>query len=240
MRRPLRKTPKALNRAIKAIVRRQMETKMNQDTPSAKNIFNFITNTEVFSLFPVISQGTGQASRVGNKISPTYFQLKLAIIAANMNGVYVGASSTYFDIYIFKWKGANQEGGQPASSDMTQFLQDDNSAQSYDGQILDGLRPVNSDMFTLLKKKRITLNNIFNTTVGQMAGYYQSVSPQRTLTFNLTKYLKKTLIYDDNNTNVINDNMYIAIGGTQTDGTNVTTSVMGSYQFFTNLKYKDA
>lgn len=237
-RRPLRS--KSLRRTIKAVVRRSMETKMNQETPSQKNIYNFITNTEVFNLLPAISQGIGQANRVGNKINPTYMTLKLAILCANMNGVYPAASSTYFDIYIFKWKGCNQAGGAPTLTDMGGFLQDDNSSRGYQGQVLDGLRNINEDEFRLIKKRRVTLNNIYNTTVGQMAGYYQSTNPQKTMTFNLTKYVKKMLLYDDTQTTVMNDNLYIGIGGTQCDGTNVVSSVMGSYNFFVNFKYKDA
>lgn len=213
---------------------------MNQETPAAQLISSTITNTEVFNLLPAITQGTGEASRVGNRIRPTYMQVKIAIIAANMNAVYSGASSTYFDLYIFKYKGANQGGGVPTATDMNKFLQDDNTSQSYNGQILDGLRPINSDLFTLIKKRRLTLNNIFNTSVLNMSGYYQSVNPQKTLTFNLTKYLKKSLIYDDNSSLVMNDNMYIAIGSTQCDGTTVAGFSTGTYQYFTNLKYKDS
>jgi len=242
-RKPLRQNKlksKSLRRAVKLMVRRQLETKENQETPSAKNIQNYINETNVFSLLPIISQGTGQSGRIGNKISPTYFTVKVAIICANMNLIYTGASSTYFDIYIFKWKGSNQEGGAPTSTDMGRFLQNDNSASSYEGLILDGLRPVNSDMFTLIKKKRVCLNNISVTSVATMSGAYQSTQPQRTLSFNLTKYIKKTLLYDDSATSIINDNMYIAIGATQCDGQSTVGYASGSYSFFTNMKFKDA
>lgn len=231
---------KVLKRTIRQVVRRSAETKLNQHTQGITNIYQPISNTEVYSLLPVISQGTGQSNRVGNKINPTRFTLKVAIICNNLNGVYVGASSTYFDIYIFKWKAANEAGGAPTSADMAAFLQDDNATQAYDGQVLDGLRPINADKFTLLAKRRITLNNIYNTTVGQMSGFYQSTAPQKTLSFNLTKHCKKTWIYNDTSTQVANDNMYIGIGTTQTDGTIVYSNVVGTYQFITNLSYKDS
>lgn len=230
---------KRLKKVIKQVVRRAAETKSNQHTSATLNIFQPITQTEVFSLLPVISQGTGQANRIGNKINPIRFTVKLAVFCNNLSSYYVGPSSTYFDVYIFKWKEANQAGGVPQNVDMTQFLQDDNTAQSYDGQFLDGLRPVNSDKFTLLAKRRITLNNVYNTTVGQMSGYYQSTAPQKTLYFNLTKHCKKTWTYNDTTTSVANDNIYIAIGTTQCDSTNLGANVIGYYQFISDLQYKD-
>ena len=104
------------------------------------------------------------------------------------------------------------------AADMAKFLENDNTADSYNGQVLDGLRPVNKDIFQLLVQKRILLNNIYQTGVLNMSGAYQSTSPQRTMTFNLTKHIKKMWTYDDNNQLPTNDNIYLCIGSTQSDG----------------------
>lgn len=229
-----------LKKLVKSVISRTIETKSNQTTSSQQNIFQAIDNLAVFNLIPVISQGTGESDRIGSRIQPTRFTVKLSIFCNNMNGLYVGASASYFDIYIFKFKGSQNYSGPPTNTDMVKFLQNDNSTDAYNGQVLDGLRPINDDLFTLCYKKRITLSNIYFTTVGQMSGYYQSTNPHRTLYIDITKHIKKHLIYDDINTAPTNDNMYIAIGSTQTDGTSLAGQVIGSYYFITDLKYKDS
>lgn len=229
-----------LSKVVKKVLRRQLETKSNQSTPGTLYIYQTITNNEVNNLVPFIAQGVGQADRIGNKITPTRFVVKLAIFCNNMNAVVSGASSSYFDIYIFKYKPAQLYNGQPTATDMAKFLQNDNTTDSYNGQVLDGLRPVNSDIFQLLVQKRILLNNIYQTGVLNMSGAYQSTSPQRTMTINLTKHVKKIWSYDDTNNFPTNDNLYIAIGSTQSDGNTLGASVVGSYHMITHFDYKDA
>lgn len=237
---PTRKVSKKLRYTIKRVVSRIAETKTKQLTSATINVYQTITNTEVLNLIPAISQGTTQDTRIGNRIKPVRMTVKLALICANINAFSSGASSTYFDIYIFKTKYSQQGGIAPTAADMTLFLQNGNTGDSYNGQVLDGLRPVNSDLFTLLAKRRVCLNNIANSTILPMNGYYQSTPPQRTFNFDLTKHLKDTWIYNDNNTNLANDNYYIAIGSTQIDGNFLAANVTGTYQFITDIRYKDA
>lgn len=218
-------------------VRRMFETKKNQDT-TFSYVYNDITDTSCHRLLPVISQGTGQANRVGNRISPVRFTAKIAITAANLNNVYANASPTYFDIYIFKQRYANEYAGSPLPVDIVQFLQIDNGSGPYTGLITDGLRNVNQDLFTLKYRRRITLSNV-NQATGQNA-FQASVNPNRTLSINLTKFIKKMWSYDDTDSLVTNDNLWIAVGASQTDGTDLGTSFAGQYSMVTDLWYKDA
>lgn len=224
----------------KSVMNRRVETKMNQYTSGQVNIYQTITNTEVQTLYPAITQGTGQADRIGNKIAPTRLVLRMNIFCNNMNGVLAGASSSYFDIYIFKYKPSNTYYAKPTATDMAKFLQDDNTTNSYNGEILDGIRPINSDIFQLCYKKRIMLNNIYNTSVVNMTGYYQNASPQRTITIDLTKHMKKHWIFDDANADCTNDNLYIAIGSTQTNGDSLGATVIGTYRYITDFRFKDS
>ena len=47
-------------------------------------------------------------------------------------------------------------------------------------------------------------------------------------------------MYEDALSQVNNDNLWLAIGATQTDGTSLGSSVIGNYQFISEIKYKDA
>jgi len=213
---------------------RTLETKSNQITIGPIVAQQNITDAQVVNLIPDIAQGTGQSNRVGNRITPTRLTAKMSLYCYNQNP---GTPPTYFDMYIFKFKGATQEGGVPSAADMNLFLQADNSATQYTGAAVSGLRPINSDMFTLLSKKRVTLFNPFNA-VGQISST-ANVNPHRTISWNLTKHIKSTWIYDDNSTLLTNDSLYIAVGCTQTNGV-LLGAGCGEYYMMVDVSYKDA
>lgn len=226
------RTPKIIR-----AVRRMFETKRNQDT-TFSYVYNDITDTACHRLLPLISQGTGQSNRIGNRISPVRLTIKMALTASNLNAVYTNASPTYFDIYIFKQRYANEYAGPPLPTDIAQFLQIDNGSGPYTGAVTDGLRNVNQDIFSLKFRRRILLSNT-NQATGQNA-FMASINPNRTISINLTKAIKKMWSFDDADTLVTNDNLWIAVGATQTDGTDLGASFAGQYSFVTDLWFKDA
>lgn len=233
---------KAPRNSVKAVVyraiRRSIETKYKDIVSPTIAVYNTITDANVFSICPAVVQGITQSTRNGNRINPVSFKLKINLTCLDAKNILASPSPTYFDIYIFKFKGSNQEGGPPNAADMTFFLQDDNSAVPYAGISTDGLRPINSDMFTLCYHKRIVLSNMSSATA--TAGFYQTYNPNRCLSFNLTKHIKKTWMYDDNSALVTNDNLLLAIGATQTDGVSLGASQIGKYECLGWLAYKDA
>lgn len=216
---------------------RKIETKAVQLSSEVQQVYNTIDNTRVHNIIPALFQGLGQGGRIGNKVNPVYFTLRLSLTCANLLSTYALVSPTYFDIYIFKWKCSDQAGGSPQANDINRLLQDGPSAQAYNGELMDGLRPVNFDQFTLLVKRRVTLSNFAGNQVTQ--GVFQQTNPNRTFYFNLTKHLKKMWLYDDTSSLVENDNFYIAIGSTQTDGQSTGTTLTGNYQFISDLRFKD-
>lgn len=232
------KPSKRLSYAIKKVVSRQLETKQNQFTSPATFIGRSISSATFQDLLPTITQGTGESNRIGNRIKPVRLTVKIALNAANMADVYINPSPTYFDIYVVKLKNHQQRDGKPTALDATSMFNDDNLSTGYGGFILDGLRPINDSVFNLLVKKRITLSNFRSTNTFSAAT--AQYNPNRTITFNLTKHLKNTHIFDDAIDLRENDNMWIAIASTQTDGQDINTSQSGTYQFITDFRYKDA
>jgi len=232
------KFSKSLRVAVSRIMTRKIETKTLQLSSEVQQVYNTIDNTRVHNLIPSLFQGLGQAGRVGNKVNPVSLTVRLSLTCANLLTTYALCSPTYFDLYIFKWKSADQGGGSPLAADMVRFLQDNAVAQAYNGELMDGLRPVNADQFQLLVKRRVTLSNFAGNQVTQ--GVFQQTNPNRTFYFNLSKHLKKTWLYDDTSSFVENDNFYIAIGSTQTDGQSTGTTLTGNYQYIADLRFKDA
>lgn len=222
-----------MSKKITKVVRRMAETKQFQHEINRQFFDYQIDTTDVISLMPQLTQGTTQSTRIGNKVSPVSVRLKLSLTVSYFGG---NASPTYVDVYIFKMKSKDFYSGKPTNADMSSFLQDGSAATPYVGAELDGLRPVNSDMFTIVSHKRITLFNP-NTATATYA-FVGSINPNKALTYNLTKFYKKALIYDDNTSDTTNDNLYLAVGGSQTDGS-IPAVNYGTVAGLLDFRYKD-
>lgn len=227
---------KTVKRYVKREIHRQIEDKIQDVQIEDAVIDTVITDGDVRNLIPLMSQGTNQQTRIGNRIRVKSLRMKLHVRCFNQTG---SIQPIYFDIYIFKFKASNFGGGPPAAADMLLFLQDGSSAVQYTGlSPLSGLRKVNEDYFTLKVKRRISLFNPTNST-SQIAST-SNLNPAMTLSFDLTQHVKKLLIYDDAATGVQNDNLYIAIGATSMGGDNLSAVNAGSYSYIIEMRYEDA
>lgn len=223
---------------IKTLIRREIarniENKVKDYEIPEQNITQTISNTDVYYLIPSIGQGTTQSTRIGNRIKVKNFTLRLAINQLNLGA---NALPTYIDVYIFKPKFQSAWVGGVSAADMTQFLQNDSSSEQYNGQVLDGLRYVNDDMFKLCVHRRIVLFNPLSTQSTQ--GTTATLNPNRNLYFNLTKYVKKQLLFEDGVGTCTNDNLCLAIGSTQSDGAVIFTTI-ARYQGIVQMAFEDA
>lgn len=225
---------KAVKQYVNRVVSRNIETKMNDVERTQNSIYGIISNNEVYSLLPSLSMGTGEGNRIGNKVNCKNLSLRLSLYCYNQSST---TPPVYFDIYIFKSKNKQVGGGQPTSTDMAMFLEDGNSSKQYVGTSLDGMRYLNDEMFSLCKKKRICLYNPYSTALSATA----SINPHRSITLNLTKFVKNTWMFNDTTNTIENDNLYIAIGATLTSGATLpANSVFGDYSYLIQAKYKDA
>lgn len=230
-----------LNKLINKAIMRSLETKERQVTrgeATADPVNQQITDLDVYDILPQIAQGSGEGSRIGNRVRPVSMIVKVQLYCYNLGAT---IPPTYFDVYLFKLKSHNQSDGLPTLFDMQAFLQDGNTAKSYSGAALDGLRPVNTDKFTVVARRRVMLFNPFNTT-GQLSST-AVLNPAMTLYFDVTKHLKKTLIYNDNTALAENDSLFIAVGATMVNGVVIgggPSFSVGEYRLISSIKYKDA
>lgn len=228
------KISKTVKRYVKREIHRNIENKIQDVQITDAAIDYQIDGGDVRNLIPLLSQGTNEETRIGNNVRVRSLKVKLHITAFNQGA---STSPTYFDVYIFKYKPSNYGGGPPDNVDMLAFLQDGSSAKAYVGTALDGLRKLNEEQFTSCVKRRIQLFNPQNSTA-QLA--LAAGRPSTTLYFDLTKHVKKLLRFDDSAQSVQNDNLYIAIGATQTDDSVITTVNLGKYDVLVEMSYEDA
>lgn len=230
-------TKKAKKSSIRSVVRKEIhrlaENKINQFDSVTYYFTQPILTGQAYNLLPAVNLGTGASSRIGNKIRIIKFTVKLLFYIFHQAA---GSLPSYADLYIFKYKNYSQALGSLPANAMNEFLDANNSSTAYSGISTDYLRTINSDQFTLCFKKRMLLFNPDMST-GTLAGTAQ-IPCSRNITLDLTKHIKKTLVYDDADNKCSNDNLFIAVGSTQVDGS-VLLGNVGTYQWLTEFKYED-
>ena len=206
-----KKVPAGTRAYVKSAISRSLE---NKQVASSANQLSFnpqIVPADCHSLMPSMSQGTGQGVRIGNAISVKRHMLRLVV-----NSIYASLTGapTYVDIYIFKNK------MNVNITTMANFLQLGSSATDYngDGSPIVGLLSVNSDVYRSCIHHRV---QVFNPRYDVTVAGGAAINPSVCMSFDLTKFLKKKLQFDDGISTVTNDNLYLAIGTCQTDGQNV-------------------
>lgn len=224
----------AVYQAVKKVMGRQIETKMNDTEMVTGTIQGFIDNTKVFPLLPLLTQGTGEGNRIGNRVNCCNLTMRLNIYVNNQSTV---VPPIWIDFYIYKVKPLVTL--PPSAGIMSQFLEDGNSSTQYVGTVLDGLRKLNDEYFTSIIHKRFLLFNPLNTS-----NYLSSSSqagPCKTMVLNLTKYVKKVWMFNDLLTQVTNDNLYMSIGATVCDGSVLAlATAFGTISYVVEASYKDA
>lgn len=229
------KTSNAVKQYVDKVISRKIETKMTDVENVGRIVYANISATDVYSLIPQLSQGTSEATRIGNKVNCVGLNLRMNLYCLNISNT---TPPTYFDIYIFKMKNKQVSGGVPTSTDMAQFLEDGSSSKQYVGTSLDGMRYLNNDMFTICYRRRVLLYNPYSTGISSTA----SINPSKMFNINLTKYVKNSWLFNDGASSLVeNDNLYLAIGATLTNGTTLPINTpFGFYDCLVQAKYKDA
>lgn len=232
---PKRKKPiskSSINQIVKRQIGKHFENKIQEFAYENIGVYNTIANTNFLSLMPILSQGTGEGERIGNQITIKKVMLRFTIY---MDSTYANASvPKYVDFYIVKYRNSNS---QPSVTDANKLLQQGNGATSYNGEILDGLRDVNTDLYILKKRKRWTMCNAFTATnpIG-----YGSLKGMMTMKFNITKFYKKYIKFSDTITSPSNDNLFLCVGTTDYYQTGTpATAQTGQMSFDMTFTYED-
>lgn len=222
-----RRVSYSTKRYVKREVSRAIQNKKIQRALDGITYSSLIDNSAVYTLMPSMTQGSGEADRNANKI-----RIKKAILRATFTSFAGTAAAHYVDIYIFK----NKNGiTAPTLANMTRFLESANTATGYDGEPLDGLRPVNKYLFT---PKMHVRRRLASTTSGTSGTAIASLPPTFNMVKDITKYFKKDWVYDDNTNAVSNENVFIAVGGSNM-GSQVIQN-FGNYSFCVDFEYEDA
>jgi len=270
----LRKGPlrSAIKNVVKSVLNKKSETKMvswfgGSNFPSttaypgngqAQNGQILSNTTDIHALLPQLDQGVDDWRRIGTKVSPVSLKFNFYI---TINGAYLNSNNPVARnlvavLYVLEHKILKDYVSLGLNNDFTQLLDPGNgSTVAFRGSTTDANLPIAKQFYKLCKKKIIPLRSDgqwiagSGGSAGQMANQ-NSAPNSRHFSFDLVKYLPKTLTYPETTSGTTppttlwptNCSLFWAIGFYYTDLTTFTTGTPPSdiqCMYNTQLAFKD-
>jgi len=255
---PARLSP-AMRKAIQSVMSRNIENKSRQANyrmnlqyaqPSATALpFNGLfpltpydsAGTPAASTIQII-QGTGQGHRIGNVIKTKYATLKGVIAPLPLNGS-TNPTPAPMEVcmWIFKLKDLRNGNQLITAQDNinTQFFQSGNSTAGVTGQLFNIIQAINQDNIQLYYKRVFKIGFAAGQSGGSIAN--NDFHYNRKFSINITKYLPKTIKFDDNVEMPSVNHVYCYIAPFKADGDVDTGALNGATcDWEINYVYEDA
>jgi len=227
---------KMIKPIVQSLISKNEEPKMNIQTVTAQPITIYSPPTSDLFTYDVssvtyIGQGVTQNSRVGNRISPTSLKLRGCISIINST---ITANMFFRIIVLSKKVGIDSTAGS-----YTYLFQSGAFSTGPGGTLLDLMRPVNTDWFKVAKQKRLFIGSSDSAT-SIMPG--NSTATAQMFSMDLTKYVPKTLVYNDTINFPSNFGLYLAIVPVNANGVSTSNSQLLAFQTTIELQlvYRDA
>lgn len=252
--------PTKMKQMVKTIVKKEMSRATeNKEVANTDNYWEIyqtgsisITTSTVAILSPTIAQGVGENGRIGNsvKLKNLYLRGYMSVYPQTNLGVISNSSVPQipgqFNVRLFIGK-LKQSILPPQTSDFAQLLRTGAATTSFDStNMLSLCRTVNSELFTVYYDKihKIGLATHsggqanFSTTFGLANNDYKL---SKILKINCTKFIKKTLIFNDNNNQPTNTGLYMWAGIVDSLGSaNTTVAPLVNFTYDLEFSYEDA
>jgi len=194
------------------------------------------------NLCPVMSQGTSQSTRIGNKIKirRSYVKGYVNLLPYNAtNNPQVGPQMV--KIWVCSYKTFNTTAISATNAD-SKFFETGSSSSGMVGNILDLLLPTNNDSWKVHYSKTFEIGTTASTFGGTTVNAYIANDNSKMIMpfyFNLTKCMKKTISYNDNVNTPTNTNCFLVFQSVYADGT--STLVTGSeFHAVVRTEFEDA
>ena len=238
----------AVKRYVNKTIHKNIENKIVEKQALGATVtdYAFAPSLLVDSLIPysLISQGTGQGDRIGNQIRTRKLLFKY-VLTPNKYDATVNPGPIPQDVIIMFGKVKNSRPQQPISTDFAKLYQLGDSVVAPNSTLLDLVRDVNKDWFTVYK--------ICKHKIGYQAVNYSGASlPNEGFanndykfnvirTLDLTKYCPKNIKFNDTTSQPTNDGFWMWAMCVNADGTaNVTNSVPALMTYVISYSYEDA
>lgn len=218
---------------VKRAIHKEIENKISFYTQQNLSIaaYNTTPNMNVATMIPYvnITQGTGQQNRIGNMIRTRkcMFSYALAVLPYNAASNPIPVPQ---DVLIFFGKIKGDPVTTPGSGQFANLWQEGSGSRAPYNNHCDNLQLVNADLFKVYKILRHKIGyGTYTGTSAQGAPQYYSNNDYKfsvTRKLDLTRYLPKTVKFNDTASAPTNDNLFMWVMCNPADG---STASVGTY-----------
>jgi len=209
-RRTKRTSTASVKRIVKQAISRSLENKCRQ----YNNTFNVVPSSDIgafdanilplhpYQSFLQIDQGVGQGARIGNSITTKRVMFKGTLTPKAYNPDFNPTPSPH-QIKMFIFYDRRFPTFQPTPATNGDFYQFNNTSEGFSNNLTDLWKPVNTDRYRLLYQRTFKLGFAAYSGTGSSASFQSYANNDFKLnanfSINITKYLIKTVKFDDNN-----------------------------------------
>ena len=226
-RRKYKTRAQASSKMVKSIVKKEIARQAeNKEVCAADNYVeiyqsgtNTITGNTVYTLTPIIAQSTGENGRVGNSVKLKKLILRgyMSVYPQNTLNVLVNSQIPeqvgQWNVRLFIGRMKNSINA-PTTADFQQLLRVGGSTYPFDSALMLSLcRTVNTELFTVYYDKihKIGMQNGTNTQVS-LGIHNNDFKLAKFLKIDCTKFMRKNLIFNDNNNLPTNASLFLWAG----------------------------
>jgi len=178
--------------------------------------------------FSVMSQGSGQGDRIGNRVNCTNFTLRIMLSVTGLG------YPTVVKMYIGKLKSSIDE---PEVNDFANLYQNGNINTYPHNLLSDEMWKINKDRWTVWNQCIFKIGKAANTAAASNNDFKFMIKKS----FNLTKHLGGLIKYEDATPNPTNKNGYFWFTIANADNTPITGAYAPNVElsYFVDAQYTD-
>jgi len=231
------KKKSSLVKTIKQVVHRMAENKTWVNYAANQGIQTNLGSSSPFQvgLLPNPTQGTTVQQRIGNQIRVVKNIFKYAINLTPYNATSNPSTPVYVKLWVISLKYKSNYGGALTTSDFNDFFQIGATNVDFQGNSLDTLFGVNTDLFTLHTTRTHILGTLGTAFGGSLTG---ANAPCARGTIYLDK-CAKLLKYNDTSTDCANRSLWLIAQCVNVDGSTGTGITAAEMHYTHEVHFED-
>ena len=245
-RRPNKRTGKGYvtKQQVARMIGRRIEDKFTYNTANQDDISNVIGNSPYFNSlnFYVSGQGTGDGARIGNRCTIKSARLTGSLNFRDYNALNNSKQlAQIVTLVVFKLRNYTSGVNPTYANTFAHMFQLGNTSGPLTNTPLDHIRSFNKDVFMIktIRKFKMGFSQPAVSVSTDTVASNNDFKYQAFFKIPLTKYYKKTQIFNDGEANVRNDNLFFMVFTAPADGS-VFTSTPLDISWDWECKYEDA